>query len=79
MKRRVVLGIAAGVACLLVAGPAMASTEIKIREVSPGKTDYTDNPEFVELQLIANGQGGVAGKTLRFYGPSGAGAGTIRL
>jgi hypothetical protein len=76
---RIALGVTAVFACLAVAGPAQASTQIKIREVAPGLTEYTDNAEFVELQLIADDQGDVGGKVIRFYAPSGSQSGSVTL
>jgi hypothetical protein len=66
-------------AVLAAAAPASASTQVKIREVSPGITDYTTNAEFIELQAIADGQAAVGGKVIRFYSPTGTQTDTLTL
>lgn len=67
------------VAMLAGATPTSASTQIKIREVSPGITSYTPNSEFVELQAITDGQQAVSGKVIRFYSPAGVQTDTFTL
>lgn len=61
----------AGLLCALLglaaAVPAGAAEPLKIREIYPGSTAHGAGAEFVELQMTADNQGGVAGQQLLFF------------
>jgi len=69
------LGLPALALCaflLAATAPAQAAAPLKVREVFPGSTTYGANAEYVMLQMSADGQNGIGGQVLRFYGPSGS-------
>jgi len=80
LRKHLLVALLGTTAALLLAGPASAaSKEIKIREVAPGIATYQSNPEFIELQLLADGQGDVSGRQIHFYGENGTEFGTFTI
>ncbi|MEX2448680.1 MAG: hypothetical protein WD404_08055 [Solirubrobacterales bacterium] len=68
-------GIAAAIVltlALALPAAAAAAEPLKVREVFPGSVADGSKAEFVELQMTADGQAGIAGQELRFYGAGGA-------
>jgi len=47
--------------------------------VAPGIGTYQSNPEFIELQMLADGQGDVSGRQIHFFGENGTEFGTFTI